>query len=241
MMRELYFVEHSCYLLKGEEALFLFDWYRPSERLDNLLSACPELPLWVLCTHSHHDHFSPLVLTHFSRHAGGVNFLFHDELRSAVPPERVSDVNFLKTGETFSRPGMFVKAYGSTDLGGSLFLELEDGDFKIFHAGDLNNWHWNEEASPEYVAQYEEHWQRELQRIMADEMSLDLLMFPTDLRLGADYLKGLNEFLEEVPTKILAPMHLNGDLDPRKLEQICAVKGIELLLPIPFKAHVLTK
>ena len=39
-----------------------------------------------------------------------------------------------------------VKAYGSTDAGVS-FLVTTSGGRKIFHAGDLNDWHWQDDSS----------------------------------------------------------------------------------------------
>lgn len=53
-------------------------------------------------------------------------------------------------------------------------------------------------------------WQHEPSRLTAGVALLDLLMFPTDLRLGKDYPQRLCQLLEEVEIDYLAPMHLNG-------------------------------
>ena len=44
---------------------------------------------------------------------------------------------------------VYVKAYGSTDIGIS-FLVKVDG-LTIFHAGDLNWWHWKEDSLEEQL------------------------------------------------------------------------------------------
>ncbi|MEI3154718.1 MAG: hypothetical protein V8S95_06185 [Odoribacter sp.] len=45
---------------------------------------------------------------------------------------------------------MRIKAFGSTDIGISFLIDIDN--IRIFHAGDLNNWHWEEESTPEEIA-----------------------------------------------------------------------------------------
>lgn len=215
-MPQIYFIYHSCYLLVSNKSLMLFDYFeadgtegvKQRAYVQALLEKHARLPLYIFCSHSHADHYSPLVHMLFAEHRGGAHYIFHEEVRSSVPEAYRPAVHFLATGESMQIGLLQIKAYGSTDLGGSFYVE-EEG-CRIFHAGDLNNWHWNEEADPEYIAQYEEQWHQELARLTADHLELDLLMFPTDLRLGRDYLKGLRELLGQIPVGTLAPMHLNG-------------------------------
>lgn len=210
-LKQLYFIHHSTYLFRGDECWMLFDYYTESAKITEYLKQDPDIPLYIFSTHSHGDHYNPNVFSQFREHPGGVHFIFHEELRDKVPTSYADKVLFLNTGEASSTEHFTVKAYGSTDLGGSFLITLKD-HYTLFHAGDLNNWHWNQEASPEYIRQYEEQWAQELSRIVADAPLVDLLMFPTDLRLGPDYLKGLKQFIAKIPTKALAPMHLNGTL-----------------------------
>lgn len=211
-LKALHFIHHSTYLLRAEECWVLFDYYTHSTQVLAHLSTASTLPLYILCTHSHHDHYSPEVLSAFRGHEGKVHYLFHHELKEHVPMEQRDLVTFIRTGEVVSTPHMEVKAYGSTDLGGSFRITLRQDHFTVFYAGDLNCWHWNQEASPDYIRRYIDHWHRELDIIVHDHPKIDLLMFPTDLRLGPDYLMGLHEFLAHIPTRYLAPMHLNGTL-----------------------------
>ncbi len=57
-----------------------------------------------------------------------------------------------------------VKAYGSTDTGVSYAITLTDGSV-IFHAGDLNDWHWSEESTEREVAKAEERFKVIVDRI----------------------------------------------------------------------------
>lgn len=227
--RFLYFIQHSSYLYVGEECMLLFDYYGVGDVL-SLIEKFEDKHLYIFCTHSHGDHYNPVVFTAFEGHSSGVSYVFHQELWGSVPEQHRGEVKFVETGETLSIDALTIKAYGSTDEGGSFYIN--EGGFRLFHAGDLNHWHWNEEASPEYIKLYEEQWRREMNKIVADKVKLDLLMFPTDLRLGKDFLKGLKEFMEEIPTGILAPMHLNGVLeDYSELEEVCATYCARLIQP----------
>lgn len=233
-MRQLHFIIHSCYLWEGEEAFLLFDYYGEGDP-HRLLAHTPSKPLYILCTHSHHDHYTPHLFGMFGDRE--VTYIFHSEVRDKVPTDKLPEVHFIDTGEVYRDHYLTVKAFGSTDEGGSFYCEVEG--LKLFHAGDLNNWHWNEDASDCYIRLYEEAWQHELSRLTKEVSHLDLLMFPTDLRLGKDYLKGLCQLLEEVEIDYLAPMHLNGKLDPARLQQLASLHHFTLLLPDPDKSYLI--
>lgn len=231
----LNFIHHSCYLVALPKALLLFDYFEEQgeeeqatgQHLLSLLQRGEQRPLYIFCSHSHADHYAPIVHSLFRQYAGGVRYIFHEEVRASVPEQYRPEVLFLSTGTFAELEGLKIKAYGSTDIGGSFYIDVEG--YRLFHAGDLNNWHWNEEASPEYIAQYEADWRRELARLVADRVELDLLMFPTDLRLGKDYLKGLRELLQVIPVGLLAPMHLNGVMHSwAELEELCKVYHVSL-------------
>lgn len=214
--------------------MILWDYYGEGD-VASLLAEHPKHKLYIMATHSHGDHYSPCIFdAHFTSHTGGVEYIFHEELRESV---RREGVIFLATEGEWSDEEVKIKAFGSTDCGGSFYVEVEG--YRIFHAGDLNNWHWNEEAAEVYIQLYEADWQRELRRVSESIHALDLLMFPTDLRLGRDYLKGLRELLAVVEVKYLAPMHLNGKLDPAELQGLCDQHQANLLLPEPLKRRAL--
>lgn len=229
MTSRLFFIHHSCYLWEGNDAFLLFD-YAGEGDVGSLLKESPNKPLYILATHSHSDHFSPSVFEEFQQHYGGCKYIFHSELKGIVGNK--ANTTFLNTGETYSDTFLKIKAFGSTDIGGSFFCEVQG--LKMFHSGDLNNWHWNEEANDDYITQYENDWKRELRVLSKGIQYLDLLMFPTDLRLGRDYLKGLQELLAKITVKYLAPMHLNGVLDPKELEELAHKEHSVLLLPYPY-------
>ena len=46
-----------------------------------------------------------------------------------------------------------IQAFGSTDVGISFLIHLQGKS--IFHAGDLNNWHWSEESTEQEIRKAE--------------------------------------------------------------------------------------
>lgn len=82
---------------------------------------------------------------------------------------------------------------------------MEDKD--IFHAGDLNNWHWADESTPQEIKKREGDFLAILNDIRKECTAFDLVMFPVDPRLGSDFARGARQWLQHIPTRYFAPMH----------------------------------
>ena len=128
--------------------------------------------------------------------------------------QKVSSQNglcFLSKGDVYRDERVTIKAYGSTDEGISFYIET--GGKKIFHAGDLNNWHWNEEETPQDAAKNEKMFLDELSYIAKEVPELDAVLFPVDPRLGKDYTRGAEQFLDSIKTGLFIPMHFGDDTE----------------------------
>ena len=112
----------------------------------------------------------------------------------------------LKEGDELSLFGVEITAYGSTDEGVSFLVRM--GGWTLFHAGDLNFWHWREESSFKEIAQAEADFHAEVAPLIGRE--IDFAMFPLDPRMGEMYDAGAQYFLIEVRPKVLIPMHWWG-------------------------------
>ena len=97
---------------------------------------------------------------------------------------QADDAIYLKKGDAYQDELLTIKAFGSTDVGISFLIETEGR--RIFHAGDLNNWHWKDESTPQEVAEAEGNYLKELDIIAKETSVMDLVMFPVDPRLGTD-------------------------------------------------------
>lgn len=69
--------------------------------------------------------------------------------RKKILRSYLSEITFIEKSERIEFPDLTVEAFGSTDVGISIAV-LVDG-LKIFHAGDLNFWHWTYESSQEEI------------------------------------------------------------------------------------------
>lgn len=207
---KLTYIYHSCFALEGEGITVLLDYYRDTEKgivRDYLLKRPGRL--YVLSTHFHADHFNPEILQWKEERPDIIYIFSKDILRHRRAGKE--DALYLKKLDTYTDDFVKIKAYGSTDVGVSFFIEAEGK--KIFHAGDLNNWHWNEESTPEEIETAEKAYLGELKIITKDITAVDLAMFPVDPRLGKDYMRGAEQFVDKVGTGTFVPMHFDGAYD----------------------------
>ncbi|MDD2247499.1 MAG: MBL fold metallo-hydrolase [Proteiniphilum sp.] len=225
------YIFHSCYLIEFDQFSVLFDFYKDVPReegkswvRDYLLSK--EQDLYVLCSHSHSDHFNPEILT-WKKRKKNISYIFSYELLQSGKAGR-SDAHYLRKGGVFNDHRLRVKAFGSTDAGCSFLLWFRDQLF--FHAGDLNNWHWNEEVSKEEALSFENHFLCELELLSEKTDRVHIAMFPVDPRLGKDYMRGAEQFVSRIGTDYFLPMHFGGDYDKVNLfEKIASGYGCKYL------------
>jgi len=103
-----------------------------------------------------------------------------------------------------------VTTFESTDIGLAYLVEV-DGK-RIYHAGDLNWWHWEGEEE-EFNLDQAKRYQQQMQ-LLADALDgnhLDLACIPVDPRLHSDCLRGLLAFDSRVFAKNILPIHFWGD------------------------------
>lgn len=157
-----------------------------------------------MASHFHEDHFTPEIIAMNVPNGDKRIILSRDIIRRHRAKETDADV-IMRKGDVYNDEYIKIKAFGSTDAGVSFMLET-DGK-KIFHAGDLNNWHWEDESTPQEVKKMEGDFKAVLRDIMAEYPTVNLAMFPVDPRLGTDFARGARQWLQTIKTTYLAPMH----------------------------------
>jgi len=161
--------------------------------------------LYVLVTHWHPDHFNREILK-WKNTRPDIQYIFSkDILQKKLVSQDIG--NFLIKGGIWQDENIFIKAFGSTDIGISFLIETEGK--KIFHAGDLNNWHWDEESTPEEIQISEQHFLKELKTLQEENLCLDVTMFPVDCRLGKNYMRGAEQFVDLIHAGTFIPMHFD--------------------------------
>ncbi|WP_126940080.1 MBL fold metallo-hydrolase [Veillonella sp. VA142] len=119
--------------------------------------------------------------------------------------QQVFSLHSMKVGDTLEADGLTVTMFGSTDAGGSFLVDT--GTHRIFHAGDLNWWHWSGDT-PENIAEAKALKEKEFAPLTG--LSVDIMMFPVDARLEVAREWGALEVLGMMNTKLFIPMHANG-------------------------------
>ena len=206
---ELIYLYHSGFALLGDGFTVIWDYFEDSISSrsgivhDELLKR--EGRLYVLSSHAHADHFNKEIMNFRKEHSDTVYIFSRDILRGRKALKE--DAVWLRKGEVYQDECLRIRAFGSTDIGISFLMEVEGK--KIFHAGDLNNWHWMDESEEEEWKGYEQNYLHELNVLYKFTSALDVAMFPVDPRLGTEYMRGACQFVEKIKTSIFVPMHFD--------------------------------
>lgn len=195
------FLGHSGFWLELPGCTLLFDWWKGT-----LPPLRPEVPLLVFASHRHEDHFKPEI---FSLPAqvfllgSDIRLTGRNLTRWGVNDKTAARCLRMKGGETVSPlPGITVETLPSTDEGVAFFVTAEDKT--IFHAGDLNWWHWAGE-DPGWNRNMEVNFKRACEPLRARR--IDLAMLPLDPRLGKGGFLGAEYFLQTADIRRFLPMH----------------------------------
>ena len=210
----LTYIYHSGFAIEADEFAILIDYYKDTGRSpekgfvhEKLLNRAGTL--YVLSSHFHPDHFNPEVLR-WKTYKKDIVYLFGKDIlkRNRAGKE---DAIYLKKEDSYEDHNLWIKAFGSTDSGISFLIEAEGK--RLFHAGDLNNWHWKDESTPEEVAEAEQNYLKELGDLAKATDKLDATMFPVDPRIGTDFMRGAQQFVDHIKTNIFVPMHFDEAYD----------------------------
>jgi L-ascorbate metabolism protein UlaG (beta-lactamase superfamily) len=209
---------NSGFAVELDGDLIVFDCYDPNNHPWLFEAAASAKSVTVFVSHSHRDHFSPNI-RELSK--AGAKFVVSDDV-----PKLPGSVS-VKEGEALSVNGLDVRVFGSTDLGVSFFVRHPKAS--LFHAGDLNDWHWRDESTEQEIEKAEKDFLTILDAMGEQSDGIGLAFFPVDPRLGTDYYRGAVLFAEKMKPGVLMPMHFGKEYAPPEefLEEIGAFTRIE--------------
>ncbi|MFZ5973837.1 MAG: MBL fold metallo-hydrolase [Bacillota bacterium] len=215
----IYYLYNSGFALLHKNMAVIFDYYRdtPLQGKQGLSGGAVTLGelesytyVYVFSSHAHMDHFNPVVLD-WQKERGGVRYIFSPDIREHIGnPDITPNITFLRKWQNYTDGRIKAKAYGSTDEGVSFYLGI-DG-FSVFHAGDLNCWHWPDESSKEASRQAIAAFEREMEPVIREVQEPDIAFFPVDPRMATDYDRGALYFAKTVRPKLFVPMHFRGSV-----------------------------
>ncbi len=209
----VWYLFHSGFAIKTPGRLFIFDYFPQTTdyRSSGLDSGeinpleIKDLDVFVFCSHEHYDHFSPVIFE-WRKHIKNIHYVLSHEIKISQEMKDLKNVLRIKPGHSCKFAGLDITALASTDAG-SAFL-VEDDGLTIFHAGDLNWWHWEGEPESDNIAMALEY---KKQIDLLKGRDIDLAFIPLDPRLEEHYLLGLDYFMRTVGCRIAFPMHFGED------------------------------
>jgi L-ascorbate metabolism protein UlaG (beta-lactamase superfamily) len=195
------YIGHSGFSVELESHILLFDYYEGT-----MPEFDPAKKLLVFASHSHPDHFNREILKLADVYPD-VEYIFPKDIGIAKKEQRVSE-HFMRKRDEITVGDTKVKSLRSTDEGVAFLVRCEDRI--IYHAGDLNWWHWEGE-DPVWNRNMEADFRRYAEPLRGRK--IDLAMLPLDPRLGEDGFRGPRYFLELADIRRFLPMHQWGNFN----------------------------
>lgn len=199
------YYHHSGFSVAMDDVLLVFDYWTgehgelPEDKRITVDFLKQFRQVYVFISHEHPDHLDPVVFTW--RNEAPVTYIVAADMPVGTRGKRMAPGDSL----TLS-PEVSVKAFDSTDLGVSFLVDIRG--VHVFHAGDLNFWHWREESTVKEIEEADDAFRQAVEPIAREK--IDLAFFPVDARQGLMYDAGANYFIMCVKPRLLIPMHFWG-------------------------------
>ncbi len=209
------YLAHSGYVVETDHHVMIFDYVDgnlPRHYLDNHKYTV------FFVTHSHDDHYHPGIFKYKK------DVIVSEDVRIPIKEQ----ATIVRPFDSLILNGIKVNVFGSTDLGVS-YLVNSDG-VSIFHAGDLNDWHWKEESTIDEI----ELANFQFLNIIEDlkDHAVDIAMFPVDPRMRKDFDQGARTYIQTIRPTWFFPMHYADTRSIRSFEQWASKqKGTKIEIP----------
>lgn len=227
----IYYLDNSGFAVIVGGSLLVFDYYHDiGSTLEKGFSrgVVPRDELsrfervYFFVSHSHFDHYNRMI---FSLGRENPNTKFIIDVGIIKPPEEAVRMGI---DAEYRDDFLYARRCPSTDIGASFYVEA--GGYSLFHAGDLNCWHWHGQATEAEELTNRHNFTEALSYIKRSVApTMDVAFFPIDTRLEGPYDDGVIEFVREFSPKLLVPMHFQNDFSvPRRFAAKSPVPVFEI-------------
>lgn len=197
-MTKVTYLHHSGFMVETEKNCLVFDYYTDGGKFDNIdLSAFNGKNVFVFVSHFHQDHYDRNVI--FKWKDMNVRYILSKDCMYDKSLENVTVVN---ANKGYIIDGVAIETLKSTDEGVA-YIVHSDG-ITIYHAGDLNWWHWNGESDA-FNNMIKKQYTSEISKIKG--VSIDIGFVPVDPRLEDKYILAIDYLMQNVDIKHVFPMH----------------------------------
>ena len=193
------YIEHSGFCVELEDVVLVFDYFRGT-----LPVFQKDKNIYVFASHVHFDHFQKEIFKWADMYPH-ITYILSDDISCDEDGLRVI---YTSPDKNFHADGLHIRTLKSTDEGVAFFVTVHGK--VIYHAGDLNWWHWEEESDV-YNKYMKKMYQAAIKKIEGEH--IDAAFVPLDPRQGEYYYLGMDWFLRNTDTTAAFPMHMNGDYE----------------------------
>lgn len=197
------YIYHSGFSVETDHKLLIFDWYK---------GELPKIPedkqIFVFVSHFHADHYGSCI---WKLPKERTTYLLDRKVNPGFSKKKEIEkgkikAHMLTAHKHYSIDGLEIDTLFSTDEG--LAFSIKADGYRIYHAGDLNIWYWDDEPMEDNRWQ-EGSYQKEMEylKVSLGEEELDLAFLPLDPRLEEHAADGFLSFLKQIPCKKIYPMH----------------------------------
>jgi len=201
MNARIRYLYHSGFAIQTTGHFLIFDYWKQQPGGKGLESgvvdpaALKDFDVIVFASHKHRDHYNRNI-PDWKDTIPNLRLILSDDI-PAVP-----DAIMIGPGKKLSQSDFSVETLASNDEGVAFIVET-DG-LTIYHAGDLNWWHWEGEPE-EYNSGMAESYKSQIS--LMSGRKIDIAFVPVDPRLGEQYAWGINHLMSCVDVSRVVPMH----------------------------------
>lgn len=223
------YLKHSGFMVESRNYIYLFDYI--GGNIDKAIKS--DKKIYVMVSHIHDDHFSKIIFDIATKHDNVTYILSYDVVKkikkNAILSKMVEQLNIIRVQahEKYKIDDIVVETLKSTDEGVAFIVSEKDGT--IYHAGDLNWWHWDGEPKS-WNRNMEVNFKREIDSMKGRK--IDIAFIPLDPRQEDAYYLGMNYFIKNVGANEIYPMHFWGE--PRIIDRYKSEYGGENIVSKAF-------
>ncbi len=200
-MQVTYF-HHSGFMVETKQHCIIFDYYTENGKYDFLdISKYRNKKIFVFVSHFHQDHYDTKIFD-WQKIIPEIQYILSDDV---TPVKFVQNVHKVHFDRTYEINDISIETFHSTDEGVAFLVNVDNQI--IYHAGDLNWWHWKGE-SEQFNKTIAGMYQKEINKMK--KMLIDVAFLPVDPRLEENDILALDYMLKTVSVKKVFPMHFWG-------------------------------
>lgn len=221
---KLTYIGHSGFAVELEDKVLLFDYFQ-----GEIPDAGREKKWYVFVSHKHADHYSRDIFR--LREQGlDVTYLLSSDILTGKKAQELGVLR-IKPHEERIVDDLVIRTLKSNDEGVAFLIRTNGRT--IYHAGDLNWWHWEGEPAEDNRFM-EESYKKEIELLSKER--IDAAFVVLDPRQEEQFFWGLDWFMRHTDTKHVIPMHMWEDYGtPDRLmkagvcalyrDRICRISG----------------